>query len=265
MESADEKNMTFAHVTISSLATTYSHDALGQRKCSDHFIVSKKLCPEKLRKHEILDEGDNVSDHRPITIQLQVSLKTNSTVDEDTNLVASKLKWEKLTSDDIVHYQESLQQLVGAKPAVPSSQSLWTPLPLSLPAFTQASPPLMNVIPSSLQGTFPATQSFTAPFPASLTASHSHKASNRTPSSLEAPLPASSSFEAPFPASSSFEAPFPASSSFKAPFPSSFDAPFPASSSLGASIPASSSFVAPFPASSLFEARFPAPSSFEKD
>ena len=56
-----------------------------------------------------------MSDHRPITIQLQVSLKTNSTVDEDTNLVASKLKWDQLYSDDIVRNQERLQQLVGAK------------------------------------------------------------------------------------------------------------------------------------------------------
>ena len=56
---------------------TYHHNTLNQKKWNDHFIVSKSLLDQgRLNDPQIIDDGDNTSDHFPILM----SLKMNSTI-----------------------------------------------------------------------------------------------------------------------------------------------------------------------------------------
>ena len=113
---------------------TYSHDSLGQRKWSDHFIVSNSLC-EKMSNHAILDEGDNTSDHRPITFHLSVSLTAASTRTEDTVNSSNKLKWEKLSYAELQSYQDRLRRLTDNKP--PTAETTCPEAPFLAPTSFQ--------------------------------------------------------------------------------------------------------------------------------
>jgi exonuclease III len=66
------------NLVMGTLSYTYHHESLNQKKWNDHFLVSKGIHSSSiLKKHRILDEGENVSDHLPLVMELSLSLTKN--------------------------------------------------------------------------------------------------------------------------------------------------------------------------------------------
>ena len=95
---------------------TYIHESLNHMKWNDHFLMSSDLvCSSD--SHEILDHGDNPSDHLPIKLRLTV--KTSAEPPRITPPVkAPTLKWEKCTDDHIALYKQRLSDLLIHSPTL---------------------------------------------------------------------------------------------------------------------------------------------------
>ena len=63
----------------------------------------------------ILDDGDNISDHLPIIMELSIEFEPASQIPEKTQ-ETSKLRWDKLNPCRIDDYTETLRVLVDANP-----------------------------------------------------------------------------------------------------------------------------------------------------
>ena len=97
---------------------TYVHESLNQRKWNDHFLVSKNLI-SVCSDHIIIDDGDNVSDHLPITMTISASLTTAPlTAGNTSRSKPSSLKWDKCTSSHIESYTASLSNLLALTPSL---------------------------------------------------------------------------------------------------------------------------------------------------
>ena len=91
---------------------TYRQDKLGQRKFLDHFVVSRTILNDGLINNcQIIDEGENLSDHLPIMMTLSVSISQEITYSEKIQPQA-KLRWNKLSSADTRAYTERLSLIV---------------------------------------------------------------------------------------------------------------------------------------------------------
>ena len=63
----------------SPTAFTYHHESLQHKKFNDHFLVSKELLANRTASdHDILDDGDNLSDHLPIVMKISIPLQGKS-------------------------------------------------------------------------------------------------------------------------------------------------------------------------------------------
>ena len=82
---------------------TYHHKGLDQKKWNDHFIISKKLMERKISNFSIPDDGDNISDHLPIMMNMILDIKDipNEPVSSRRNPV---LKWEKINPSHMDAY-----------------------------------------------------------------------------------------------------------------------------------------------------------------
>ena len=95
---------------------TYQHESLGQSKWNDHFIVSSCLLGNNLIVDQsILDEGENTSDHYPVTIKVSMKLKKSSTT-EFVKPAAPSLRWSKLNDDLKSNYTSRLDLLARTVP-----------------------------------------------------------------------------------------------------------------------------------------------------
>ena len=100
----------------SPAAFTYHHETLGHKKFNDHFIVSKSVLEGNIAiDHNILDDGDNLSDHLPITMTISIPLRQGS-INQNPPTVQPTLKWDKLSPDDLVQYTNRLCRGVSAVP-----------------------------------------------------------------------------------------------------------------------------------------------------
>ena len=78
-----------------SLGYTYCHESLNQQSWLDHFVVTENLL-SCVRHFEIIDGGDNLSDHCPIHCVLRVpSLSKESVTSEATGKRLYKQRWDK--------------------------------------------------------------------------------------------------------------------------------------------------------------------------
>ena len=88
---------------------TYHHATLGQRKLNDHFLVSQKILNEgKCKDHKILDDGENPSDHLPITMSMIVEVQRNDQEQNPEPEREAMLKWTKVNANDRSVYAERL-------------------------------------------------------------------------------------------------------------------------------------------------------------
>ena len=88
--------------------TTYHHQSLGHKKFNDHFIVSQSLLSDAhLSNFSILEEGDNLSDHLPIAMNLALQINGKRFIPTfPTN--KPKLKWSKVNDQLKQEYTERL-------------------------------------------------------------------------------------------------------------------------------------------------------------
>lgn len=95
---------------------TYHHQSLGHKKFNDHFIVSQSLITDThLSKFSILDDGDNLSDHFPITMNLSLQVETRDFIPTNP-ILKPKLKWAKITDSQKDQYTERLKHLEQITP-----------------------------------------------------------------------------------------------------------------------------------------------------
>ena len=102
-----------------TLNYTYAHDTLNQRKWNDHFLISSSL-ESSTDSHEIMDSGDNPSDHLPVTFKLSANLSAEPQKAESSDSAPS-LKWEKCTEEQKRMYKDKLSHLLDQTPSVISS------------------------------------------------------------------------------------------------------------------------------------------------
>ena len=102
---------------ITSPRFTYHHESLGQRKFNDHFIVSKSLLRDgTAHSHEILEDGDNNSDHLPLLMKLSAQLSDNIESVE-SSIHSRTVNWTKLTSLQKSTFTDMLQELLEERPS----------------------------------------------------------------------------------------------------------------------------------------------------
>ena len=91
---------------------TYHHESLGQKKFNDHFVVSKSLLEDShLSGHKIIDDGDNISDHLPILMELTMHQTLINTEDCIKQQPPAMIKWDKLTDSDKSCYTRRLSDI----------------------------------------------------------------------------------------------------------------------------------------------------------
>ena len=95
---------------------TYIHNSLNQKKWNDHFFVSASIA-SMTDGHEILDVGDNTSDHLPIMLRFTANIHAEPPA-EDPPVKAPSLKWEKCSEEQKLAYAKRLRELLEHSPAV---------------------------------------------------------------------------------------------------------------------------------------------------
>ena len=97
---------------FSSPGYTYFHESLGHKKFNDHFLMSETLMANgRVSDFCVLDEGSNLSDHLPITMQLNVPISANEFIPIPITKKPT-LRWDKLNPDDISAYTQRLSTAV---------------------------------------------------------------------------------------------------------------------------------------------------------
>ena len=97
--------------------TTYHHNSLGHKKWSDHFLVSHHLNNStSLSNHQVLDEGDNLSDHFPIMMLLNANFGVKND-DVPKSAFKRQLKWANLSNSHKDEYSQRLQNLLERHPS----------------------------------------------------------------------------------------------------------------------------------------------------
>ena len=68
-----KNRLSYCRNLFASPGFTYHHESLGQKKFNDHFIVSNEIYNDGCcSNHEIMEDGDNPSDHLPIKMSMRV-------------------------------------------------------------------------------------------------------------------------------------------------------------------------------------------------
>ena len=110
-----KRGLSFCNSFFPSNTVTYHHKSLNQKKWIDHFLVSPSLIKNNLSNFDVLDDGDNLSDHFPILMKMKIKC---SAARETTNKAAAdkKLCWNKLNSSLIDQYTSRVRELVDLLP-----------------------------------------------------------------------------------------------------------------------------------------------------
>ena len=95
---------------------TYYHESLGHRKWNDHFLITRRLA-NLTSDHKILNEGENPSDHLPILFGLPLTIPNNFFQPSSSDNKPAKLRWDKLTLEQLQQYDNRLSVLVDASPS----------------------------------------------------------------------------------------------------------------------------------------------------
>ncbi len=94
--------------SICDIDYTYESMSNNVRSCIDHFLVSESLF-NCIESYCVMHDGDNLSDHDVISIQLAISVKHTSIDVAQT----CKLLWRNATSNQIDEYQNNLNILLS--------------------------------------------------------------------------------------------------------------------------------------------------------
>ena len=111
-----KNNLAFCSSRFPSNSITYRHKSLDQKKWIDHFLVTSSLLDNDLSNFDILDDGDNMSDHFPIVMKMRVNLEP-AQPSFRYNSSGKTLKWDKLSTSHLDTYTSKLHNLVDSLPA----------------------------------------------------------------------------------------------------------------------------------------------------
>ena len=108
------KQLAYCSHLFSSPGYTYHHASLGHKKMNDHFIVSQNVLNRGLTTdHQIIDVGENLSDHLPIVMKISAKILPHKQV-QNSNVSRPKLNWSKLTDELKDSYTTQLRGMVDA-------------------------------------------------------------------------------------------------------------------------------------------------------
>ena len=96
-----------------SIDFTYESKVSGDRSFLDHFLLSENF-RSKIRKYDVLHEGDNLSDHSPVMLTL--SLSVDCFTPRDVTHKSLKLNWNRASDQAIDHYQHLLSKQLSTVP-----------------------------------------------------------------------------------------------------------------------------------------------------
>jgi exonuclease III len=89
---------------------TYESHCNGTKTKIDHIFVTENL-EHNVVSYQVLHEGDNLSDHSPIIIELNLDMfYTNYNC--ENNFASYKLKWDEASKEDISKYMKKLHCLL---------------------------------------------------------------------------------------------------------------------------------------------------------
>jgi hypothetical protein len=89
----------------SSIDFTYNFD-MSRFSFIDHFIVSENVYASFIDSCSVRHDGENLSDHDPITLSLTIDW---STIDRVSRHYASTCRWHKANAADLLSYKSSLK------------------------------------------------------------------------------------------------------------------------------------------------------------
>ena len=119
-EFSTKNQLAYCSQFLPASSYTFHQESLGHKKLLDHFIVSKRLISEgRVGNHRILEDGDNTSDHHPITMSLKVRFQPG--VEEEISAPPPEiLRWNKLSAKDRGQFGDVLSaSLAGCEPLLP--------------------------------------------------------------------------------------------------------------------------------------------------
>ena len=90
----------------SNIDFTYNFD-MCRFSFLDHFIVSENVHDSFIDSCSVRHDGENLSDHDPITLSLTIDW---STIDLGSRHYVSKCKWHKANAADLLSYKSSLKE-----------------------------------------------------------------------------------------------------------------------------------------------------------
>ena len=99
--------------TISSVDYAYYCQINGSKSLIDHFFISRNLFTQ-LRSYKVLYEGDNLSDHSAVSMQISFSQLQYSEVNSELNSKSYSLSWESGSDLDIYLYQTEVTRLLDS-------------------------------------------------------------------------------------------------------------------------------------------------------
>ena len=114
-EFSDKNQLAFCSSRFPKDSITYHHKTLDQKKWIDHFLVSSSLLEDKLSNFAVLDDGDNMSDHFPIMMNMQINVEA-AEIPRQHSTRGATLKWDKLSQTAIDAYTSRLQVLIDSLP-----------------------------------------------------------------------------------------------------------------------------------------------------
>ena len=112
LELISKHSFAYCDNLVSSPGNTYRHDSLNQTKFDDHFLISQSIYDQNLTHgHQILDNGDNHSDHLPLLLKMKLQVHSfQSSSDSSPN--SARIKWRKLSSVSKAVYTQKLDELL---------------------------------------------------------------------------------------------------------------------------------------------------------
>ena len=111
-----KKRFEYCSDLLTSPGYTYHHATLDQKKFNDHFLVSEGISKGSIcSNHRVLEEGHNPSDHLPILMSMQLEIQSAKN-NQKSPMSVPKLRWSKVTQQDILVYHDNLPSLVACQP-----------------------------------------------------------------------------------------------------------------------------------------------------
>ncbi|ELU01739.1 hypothetical protein CAPTEDRAFT_217538 [Capitella teleta] len=95
-------------ISRNTVGFTYNNEATGAQSVLDHFIVSENLLGS-IESYSCLHEGDNLSDHLPVCLNLDVKA---SFAPQSNAYALNRPSWQRATVQDKAAYQLRLKELL---------------------------------------------------------------------------------------------------------------------------------------------------------